>query len=274
MAAKTIMIQGTTSNAGKSVLAAALCRIFAESGLRVAPFKAWNMSANSYTTKTGLQIGVAQGIQAEILGLEPTGIMNPIFLKPCGNGKTEVYIRGELMEEVIQGSFKDFAWPIIQESLQDLQETFDVLVLEGAGSPVELNIKSKEVANMRVARYANAPVLLVADVHRGGALAGVIGTFDLLEPKEKSLVIGSVLNKFRGDIEILRPGCTVITEYTGLPVVGIIPHVAKHGLPEEDGAEMLGEEKRFSDNDFSGFVATVRENLDLEYIYTKMGLVE
>ena len=171
MAAKTIMIQGTTSNAGKSVLAAALCRIFAESGLRVAPFKAWNMSANSYTTKTGLQIGVAQGIQAEILGLEPTGMMNPIFLKPCGNGKTEVYIRGELMEEAIQGSFKDFAWPIIQESLQELQETFDVLVLEGAGSPVELNIKSKKLL---ICGWlgANAPVLLVADVHRGGALAG------------------------------------------------------------------------------------------------------
>ena len=274
MAAKAIMIQGTTSNAGKSALAAALCRIFAESGLRVAPFKAWNMSANSYTTKTGLQIGVAQGIQADILGLEPTGMMNPIFLKPCVNGKTEVYIRGELRKEAIQDSFKDYAWPIIQESLQELQETFDVLVLEGAGSPVELNIKSKEVANMRVARYANAPVLLVADVHRGGALAGVIGTFDLLEPEEKGPVIGSVLNKFRGDLEILKPGCAIIKEYTGLPVVGVIPHCQSHGLAEEDGAEgRLGDE-RFSEQDFSGFVATVRENLDLEYIYTKMGLVE
>ena len=273
MDAKTIMIQGTTSNAGKSVIATALCHIFAANGFKVAPFKAWNMSTNSYKSKTGLEIGVAQGLQAEMLGLEIIGAMNPLFLKPMGKGKTEVYVKGRLLEQPIQGSFKDFAWPIIQESLGQLREEYDVVVIEGSGSPVELNIKEREVSNMRVAKLAQAPVLIVADIHRGGALAGVVGTIDLFDSDERELVIGSILNKFRGDLEILKPGCEVIQEYTGLPVVGVIPHYENHGLGEEDSAGGTSPgTSTYSEADFSGFVAEVRANLDLTYIYKKMGL--
>lgn len=269
MVAKTIMIQGTTSSAGKSMLATALCKIFADQGFRVAPFKAWNMSQNSHITRDGIEIGVVQGLQAELLGLKVSGEHNPIFLKASGHGQTQLYVQGELWDQPLQGSFQDFAWPIIQESLFHLMANYDVVVIEGAGSPVELNIKHREVANMRVAKLVDSPVLIVADVDRGGALAGIIGTIALLEADERDLVIGSVLNKFRGDLEIMKPGCRIIEEYTRLPVVGVIPYCEAHGFPEEDG-KSLG---TFSKVDYFSFVDQVRASLDLEYIYEQMGAV-
>lgn len=261
MGAKTIMVQGTTSNAGKSVLSTALCAIFAAHGLRTAPFKAWNMSSNSYVSKDGLEIARSQGIQAEVIGIEATGDMNPFFLKPTGDGNLQIMMRGKPLQTKYARSFRDFALPIIEESLLRLAANYDVVVMEGAGSPVELNMKQNEVANMAVARLVQAPVLIVADINRGGSLAGIIGTFDLLEPEEKKLVIGSVLNKFRGDPEILKPGCQVIEEHTKLPVVGVIPFAKNHGVGQEDDA-----------NDLAGFVAQVREHLDLDYICRCMGL--
>ena len=269
MVAKTIMIQGTTSNAGKSILATALCKIFADQGLRVAPFKAWNMSQNSHVTRNGLELGVAQGLQAELLGLKVSGEYNPIFLKASGHGQTQLYVLGKPWDQPLQESFQDFAWPIIQGSLSCLMANYDVVVIEGAGSPGELNIKHREVANMRVAKLVDAPVLIVADVDRGGALAGIIGTIDLLESDERDLVIGSVLNKFRGDLEIMKPGCRVIEEYTRLPVVGVIPYCEDHGFPEEDGESLAS----FSKVDFFDFTDQVRASLDLEYIYEQVGVV-
>lgn len=275
MSAKTIMIQGTTSNAGKSVLATALCAIFAAHGLRTAPFKAWNMSSNSYVSKDGLEIARSQGIQAEVIGIEATGDMNPFFLKPQGNGSSQIMVRGKPLRTKYAGGFRNFALPIIEESLLRLTANYEVVVMEGAGSPVELNMKQNEVANMAVARLVQAPVLIVADINRGGSLAGIIGTFDLLEPREKKLVIGSVLNKFRGDPEILKPGCQVIEEHTKLLVVGVIPFAKDHGVGQEDGA-FLDQEPILKNghdvHDFAGFVAQVREHLDFDYICQCMGL--
>lgn len=268
MMAKTIMVQGTTSNAGKSVVATALCQIFAEQGLRVAPFKAWNMSRASYQTNCGLEIGVAQGLQAELLGIEVTGDLNPVFLKAKGSGQIEVYLQGKLSERAERQSLQSIAWPLIQDSFQQLRQEYDFIVLEGAGSPVELNIKERDLANMSVAKLANSPVLLVADIDRGGALAGIIGTIDLLPYDERNLVLGSVLNKFRGDPLILEPALNVIEDYTTLPVLGVLPYYPQHGLAVEDGERIPFQ----GEADFAGFVQQVRERVDLDYIFCKLDL--
>lgn len=269
MGAKTIMVQGTSSNAGKSVLTTALCRILQQKGLKVAPFKAWNMSQNSHTTGEGLEIGVAQGVQSELLGIQARGEFNPIFLKAGPNRTLKLYVKGQLRGEPKPEDFKAFALPIIEGSLRSLMASYDVVVIEGAGSPVELNIKEREVANMSVAKLVDAPVLIVADVDRGGALAGIVGTIDLFEKAERKLVIGSVLNRFRGDLEILKPGCTIVQEYTGVPVVGVIPYSKNLIFPAEDGEGARGA----LGPKFDDFVEEVRSGLDLDYIFARMGVL-
>ncbi|NPV52684.1 MAG: cobyric acid synthase [Firmicutes bacterium] len=242
MPAKALMIQGVASNVGKSVLATALCRIFAQDGYRVAPFKAWNMALNSYVTRDGLEIGRAQGVQAEAAGVEATADMNPFLLKPKGNMTSQVIMRGRPWADVDAGEgrrdFVNVALPVIEESLGRLRTQFDIIVIEGAGSPAEINLRDRDVANMRVAKMANAPVLLVADIDRGGALAAIVGTLTLLPEDERGLVAGSVLNKFRGDFEILRPGIEILERRTGKPVVGVVPYIDESLIDEEDSVSI------------------------------------
>ena len=234
--AKTIMIQGTMSNSGKSFLTAALCRIFRQDGYRVAPFKSQNMALNSYITRDGLEIGRAQAMQAEAAGTEPTADMNPILLKPTSQMGSQVIVRGE-----VAGSWKAMDYyrrkqqfiPLIRESFARLADQYDIIVLEGAGSPAEINLRDHDIVNMGMARLAGAPVLLVGDIDRGGVFASLYGTVALLEPEERAMIRGLVINKFRGDPEILRPGLKMIEERLGIPVTGVIP-MEQVDLDDED----------------------------------------
>jgi adenosylcobyric acid synthase len=234
---KRIMIQGTGSDVGKSVLAAALCRIFKQDGYRVVPFKSQNMALNSYVTPDGKEIGRAQGVQAEACGVDATADMNPILIKPSGSMRSQIVVRGKplaSMEAKSYQYFADQAWEIVKESYRRLEERADLVVIEGAGSPAEINLRKREIVNMRVACWLQAPVLLVADIDRGGVFAQVVGTLELLEPKERDLVAGIVINKFRGDPSLLESGLRWLEERTGKPVLGLIPHLPGLDLEAED----------------------------------------
>lgn len=232
------MLQGTASNVGKSILTTALCRIFAEDGYRVAPFKAWNMALNSYVTKDGGEIGRAQAVQAKAAGVEINVDMQPFLVKPKGGGLSQIIVRGTPIGD--RGldrkneDYIDWAVEIIDQSLTALGQDYQVLVIEGAGAAAEINIKDQDLANMRIAKLNQTPVLLVADVDRGGALASVVGTLKLLEPEERKLVKGIILNKFRGDYELLKPGLDILEEKTGKPIVGVIPYFKGFKIPDED----------------------------------------
>ncbi len=238
MAAKAIMLQGTSSNVGKSLITTGLCRVFLQDGFRVAPFKSQNMSLNSYVTRDGLEIGRAQGIQAEASGVEATVDMNPILLKPSSECRAQVVVLGKPVGHMGALEYREHYVPtaleIVGESLRQLCSIFDLIVLEGAGSPAEVNLKDRDIANMRVAHLANAPVLLVGDVDRGGVFASLIGTLDLLEPAERDRVRGFILNKFRGDLDLLKPGLEFLEQKTGVRVLGVLPFLHDHGIDEED----------------------------------------
>ncbi|MCL4514112.1 MAG: cobyric acid synthase [Firmicutes bacterium] len=241
--ARTIMIQGTSSHVGKSVLTAALCRIFRQAGLRVAPFKAQNMALNSYVTAGGGEIGRAQALQAEAAGVDVTVDMNPILIKPSRDMEAQVVVLGRPAANLQAGEYgRRFArtegWRAVTGALGRLRAEYDVVVIEGAGSPAEVNLKEGDIVNMRVAREADAPVLLVADIDRGGALAALVGTLQLLEEDERERVKGLILNKFRGDIELLKPAISFLENYTGKPVLGVIPHIDGLGLDEEDSVSL------------------------------------
>ena len=226
--AKAIMIQGTTSNAGKSFLAAGLCRIFKQDGYKVAPFKAQNMALNSYITSEGLEMGRAQVMQAEAAGIEPSVRMNPILLKPTNDTGSQVIVLGEVlgnMSAVEYYRHKSELVPKVQEAYDALAREYDIIVLEGAGSPAEINLKQEDIVNMGMAKMAKAPVLLAGDIDRGGVFAHLAGTIMLLEPEEQAMVKGLVVNKFRGDKEILKPGLAMIEEITKVPVVGVVPYL-------------------------------------------------
>lgn len=248
--AKKIMIQGTSSNVGKSILTAALCRIFKEDGYRTTPFKAQNMALNSYVTVDGGEISRSIAVQAEAAGEIPTVDMNPILLKPVCNSGSQVVIHGrdcgiisakEYHEKTSQEKFAK-----VKESFERLEQIYDVIVIEGAGSPAEINLKANDIVNMTMAKYANSRVLLVADIDRGGALASIVGTLALLEPDERELVAGIIINKFRGDITLLQSGLDYIEEKTGKPVLGVIPYMENHGVEEEDSVSL--EEKNTLQN--------------------------
>lgn len=241
--ARTIMIQGTASHVGKSALAAALCRIFAQDGYRVAPFKSWNMSLNSYVTQDGGEIGRAQGEQAEAAGIEASVDMNPILVKPKGNGMAQIILRGRPYGDVSfdDRSKEDYvrkSLQVIAESLARLRHEYEIIVLEGAGSPAEINLMEQDVANMKAAHLADAPVILVSDIDRGGALAAAVGTMLLLPEQDRRRVAGFVFNKFRGDITLLEPGLAVVEERTSRPVLGVVPYLEQTGLAEEDGVAL------------------------------------
>lgn len=253
---KAIMLQGTASDVGKSVICTAFCRYFFEEGFRVAPFKSQNMALNSYVTRDGGEIGRAQGIQAEAAGIEPTVDMNPVLLKPTGEMVSEVILHGRRFASFRFGSDPhalDSILASVQESLNRLSQEYDVLVIEGAGSPAEINLKKRDIANMRIARMANAPVLLVADIDRGGMFASVVGTLELLEPDERQRVKGIIINKFRGDKALLEPGVQWLEQRTPIPVLGVLPYI-EVGIDPEDSLSITelslkGNQKETADLD-------------------------
>lgn len=232
-----LMIQGTSSSVGKSVLAAAFCRIFCQEGYLVSPFKAQNMANNSFVTATGGEMGRAQVVQAQAAGVEPEVRMNPILLKPSGPNGSQVVIMGKSQGNVTalryHGEYQRMTWPFVQDALHGLLDDFEVVVIEGAGSPAEVNLKSNDIVNMRVALEANSPVLLVADIDRGGALAAVVGTLELVEPEERAMIKGIIFNKFRGELALLQPALDFMEERTGIPVLGVVPYF-KIRIPDED----------------------------------------
>jgi adenosylcobyric acid synthase len=244
---KAIMVVGTTSHAGKSFLTAALCRILARHGWRVAPFKGQNMALNAYVTSTGGEIGYAQAVQAWAAGVVPRIEMNPILLKPQGNMTSQVIIKGKPIGTVKAADYYeqyfDIGWEVVRESLYRLSLEFDLIICEGAGSPAEINLKHRDLTNMRVAKHLNAPTILVVDIDRGGAFAHVVGTLELLEPSERSLVKGIVINKFRGYRELLNPGLEWLEQKTGIPVLGVIPW-SDRLLPAEDSLDLLEKRER------------------------------
>ena len=234
--AKVIMVQGTMSNAGKSVMAAGLCRIFHQDGYRVAPFKSQNMALNSFITKEGLEMGRAQVMQAEAAGVEPEVAMNPILLKPTNDIGSQVIVNGEVLGTMNARDYfkmKQSLIPDILKAYHHLEEKYDIIVIEGAGSPAEINLKQDDIVNMGMAKLVDAPVLLVGDIDRGGVFAQLYGTVELLEPEEKARIRGLIINKFRGDKTILDPGVEMLEKLTGIPVVGVAPYL-KVSLEDED----------------------------------------
>ena len=226
--AKAIMIQGTMSNAGKSFFAAALCRIFRQDGYSCAPFKSQNMALNSYITSDGCEIGRAQAMQAEAAGVEPSVLMNPVLLKPTTDIGSQVILNGKAVGNMSAMEYfrrKRELIPQIMESYSKLSAMHDIIVIEGAGSPVELNLKSDDIVNMGMAQLAKAPVLLVGDIDRGGIFAQLLGTLSLLEDNERDMVKGLVVNKFRGDISLFDSGKDILTERGGKPVLGVVPYL-------------------------------------------------
>ena len=243
--AKVIMVQGTMSNVGKSVIAAGLCRIFKQDGYRVAPFKSQNMALNSFITKEGLEMGRAQVMQAEAAGTEPSVSMNPILLKPTNDIGSQVIVNGEVLGTMSARDYfkmKKSLIPEIMKAYKKLDENYDIIVIEGAGSPAEINLKEDDIVNMGMAKLVNAPVLLVGDIDRGGVFAQLYGTVALLEEEERNRIKGLIINKFRGDKTILDPGVEMLEEMTGIHVVGVTPYLHV-SLEDEDSLSERLEDK-------------------------------
>ena len=236
--ARAIMVLGTSSHVGKSLLTAALCRIFARQGYRVAPFKSQNMSLNSAATIEGLEIGRAQALQAEAAGIAASVHMNPVLIKPSGDCSSQVVVRGQIWGQISAADYHqrrvEELMPAVSESYQTLASSFQVIILEGAGSPAEINLKQHDIANMRMAEMADAACLLVGDIDRGGVFASLLGTIELLEPAERDRIRGFCINKFRGDLSLLEPGVRMMEERLGKPCLGVVPYLPALALDEED----------------------------------------
>jgi len=240
--AAVMMLQGTASDVGKSVLAAAFCRIFRQDGFRVAPFKSQNMSLNSYVTLDGKEIGRAQGMQADACGIAATTDMNPILLKPTKDMASQVIVHGKPVGDWEARDYREQFLPraeaIVKEALARLRAAYDIVVIEGAGSPAEINLKERDIVNMQLAAWADAPVILVADIDRGGVFASIVGTMEILTPEERARVRGVVINKFRGDLALLKPGLDWLERRIGKPVLGVVPYLEKLLLEDEDSASL------------------------------------
>ncbi|RME77611.1 MAG: cobyric acid synthase [Chloroflexi bacterium] len=262
MTARTLMILGTHSNAGKSILVTALCRIFAQEGYRVAPFKAQNMALNAGVTPDGHEIGRATIAQAEAAGVPPHVDMNPILLKPEGHRRSQVVLNGRPYTHITAENWlnlKQFLWTQVTAALDRLRQRFDLVIMEGAGSPAEINLKDGDIVNMRVARYARSPVLLVGDIDRGGVFAALAGTMLLLEPEERALVKGFVINKFRGDPSLLGDGLQMLRERAyNVPTLGVIPWLPDIGVAAEDSVALDDPPRSPVDPEASVDIAVIR----------------
>lgn len=274
-----IMVQGTTSSAGKSLMCTGLCKIFKEDGYGVFPFKSQNMSSRYYTTKEGHKISTAQALQAMAAGIEPEANMNPILLVPRTDKGSMVIIKGqekEEMEAIEYYKFKNSLKSMILDSYNEVKSRSDIVVIEGAGSPAEINLKENDIVNMGMAEMADAPVLLVADIDRGGVFASLYGTVMLLKPHERARIKGLIINKFRGDKAILDPGIDMIEKMLEIPVIGTIPYIHLE-LVDEDS--VIDYEKKCNKNpqteeerkkELDRLSALLRKHLDIDYIYSIM----
>nr|MCU0618902.1 cobyric acid synthase [Gemmatimonadaceae bacterium] len=248
-AGKVLLVVGTASHAGKSTMVAGLCRHFANRGLRVAPFKAQNMSLNAAATLDGGEIGRAQMLQARAARATASVHMNPVLLKPVSEQRSQVVLRGRVLateEARVYYTRRDALWPVVADSLDTLRREHDLVICEGAGSPVEINLRDRDIVNMEIALHAQAPTLLVGDIERGGVFAALHGTMLLLAPAERALVVGTIVNKFRGDATLFEPGPRLLHELTGVPTLGVVPYLRDLALPEEDA---LGLERTGGDDD-------------------------
>ena len=245
--AKAIMVQGTGSDVGKSILVCALCRIFRQEGLKVAPFKSQNMSNNSYVTADGREMGRAQVAQAEAAGILPTAEMNPILLKPSGNNGSQIITMGKPLRHMTANEYyknKDSMLEIAKKAYASLNDEYDVIVIEGAGSPAEINIKDDDIVNMKIAEIADAPVILVTDIERGGSFAWIVGTLELLNSDERDRVMGVIINKFRGDMGILESGLQMLEERINKPVLGVLPYFTNIDVDDEDSVSLDRKNKK------------------------------
>ena len=276
-----IMVQGTTSSAGKSFIVTALCRIFKEDGYSVAPFKSQNMSSKYYETKEGYKISTAQALQAKAAGIEPNPSMNPILLKPNSDRQSDIIIKGELYKKMGALEYFDFKKdlkPMIVETYGELQKDYKIIVIEGAGSPAEINLKENDIVNMGMAEMVDAPVILVADIDRGGVFASLYGTVMLLEEHERARIKGLIINKFRGDKRLLDSGIEMIEELLGIPVIGTIPFTPLELVDEdslidyEKQCNSIPQREEDMEIELQKLSKVVRENLDIEYIYSLIDL--
>jgi len=234
---KNLMIQGTASSVGKSLITTALCRLIYNKGYKVCPFKSQNMALNSYITENGLEMGRAQVVQAEACGIKPEVYMNPILLKPTSKKKSQVILNGRVLENmgaIEYSTYKERLKKEIFKSYDHIKKNYDISIIEGAGSPVEINLTKGDIVNMGMAHMADAPVILVADIDRGGVFASVVGTITLFTPEERARVKGIIINKFRGDVKILEPGLRQLEGIIGIPVLGVVPYT-KLNIEDEDG---------------------------------------
>jgi adenosylcobyric acid synthase len=284
---KVIMIQGTRSNAGKSLTVAALCRIFKQDGYKAAPFKSQNMSSNSCITKENLEMSSAQAMQAEAAGIEPDIRMNPILLKPTGEASSQIILNGKVFEDMSASRYHNYKRemiPHIMKSYNSLADEYDIIVIEGAGSPAEINLKDMDIVNMGMAKLAGAPVIIVGDIDRGGVFASLAGTMLLFDEEEKARVKGFIINKFRGDVNLLRPGLRMLEEITNVDVLGVVPYM-NVDIEEEDSLSesidkrklLLSEQKesdlkKYKESQYDILADCMRNSLDMDKIYKIIGL--
>lgn len=284
MQKKQIMIMGTSSGAGKSTFATALCRIFKNDGYTVSPFKSQNMALNSFITKDKKEMGIGQAIQAEAAGISPEAIMNPILLKTTNEKKIKVFINGEEKYFMFGNEYHEFKKeliPILEKAYKTLENKSDIMVIEGAGSPAEINMKHEDISNMGMAKLVDAPVILVADIDRGGVFASIYGTIMLLNEEDRKRIKAIVINKFRGEKEVLKSGFDIIEKLTGVPTIGILPYdyvdlEDEDSISERDkNTNLISENlknKEYREEQFKKLEKIVRENVDIKKIYEIMGV--
>ncbi len=277
MKARTLMIQGTGSSVGKSILVAALCRIFKQDGFSVAPYKSQNMSLNSYVTRDGGEMGRAQVAQAEAAGIEPSVDMNPILLKPEADARSQVVLMGRPAMTVSAGEYYLHTPELLraaEESLSRLCSRHDIIVIEGAGSPAEINLKRCEIVNMCIAKLADAPVLLVGDIDKGGVFAQLVGTLALLDDDEREYIKGFIINKFRGDISLLKPGLDELERITSLPVLGVVPYYHDIFIDEEDSVRRDTPSQATTDIDIAVIhLPHISNSTDFEPMQREQGVI-